>query len=178
MQIVKLVLGCAFLNCSKQWTHRVCFLWVTAPNSVPLLGYVSSESLPVFLPWIELPTIQSAPTYMWALFSISLQNTTNNNGFLDWAWWWWLPRSSTVEPARSRVQHKFNFSVLNKRDFKSIRDVRKYAPKQTVNWPRFAHGEFCVMQVYQGWDNSGRRFWHCSRAWVGKTPWPLSFIIS
>jgi hypothetical protein len=34
-----------------------------------------------------------------------------------------------------------------------------------------------VMQVYQGWDNYGRRFWHCSRAWVGKTPWPLSFII-
>jgi hypothetical protein len=28
-------------------------------------------------------------------------------------------------------------------------DVRKYAPNQTVNWPRCAHGEFCVMQVYQ-----------------------------
>jgi hypothetical protein len=33
------------------------------------------------------------------------------------------------------------------------------------------------MQVYQGWDNSSRRFWHCSRAWVGKTPCPLSFIM-
>jgi hypothetical protein len=43
-----------------------------------------------------------------------------------------------------------NFPVLNKRDFKSMRDVRKYAPNQTVNWPRCAHCEFCVMQVYQG----------------------------
>jgi hypothetical protein len=51
-----------------------------------------------------------------------------------------------------------NFPVLDKRDFKSMRDVRKYAPNQTVNWSRCAHGEFRVMQVYQGWDNSGRRF--------------------
>jgi hypothetical protein len=63
-----------------------------------------------------------------------------------------------------------NFSVLDKRDFKSMCDVRKYAPNQMVNWPRCALSEFCVMQVYQGWDNSGRRFWHCSRAWVSKTP--------
>jgi hypothetical protein len=34
-----------------------------------------------------------------------------------------------------------------------------------------------VMQVYQGWDNSGQRFWHCSWAWVRKTPCPLSFTI-
>jgi hypothetical protein len=26
-------------------------------------------------------------------------------------------------------------------------DVRKYAPNQTVNWPRCVHGEFCV-----NWD--------------------------
>jgi hypothetical protein len=63
-----------------------------------------------------------------------------------------------------------NFPVLDKRDFKPMRDVRKYALNQTMNWSRCAHGEFCVMQVYQGWDNSGRRFWHCSRAWVGKNP--------
>jgi hypothetical protein len=43
-----------------------------------------------------------------------------------------------------------NFLVLDKRDFKSICDVRKYAPNQTVNWLRCAHGEFYVMQVYQG----------------------------
>jgi hypothetical protein len=58
----------------------------------------------------------------------------------------------------------------DKIDFKSMRDVRKYAPNQTVNWPRCAHGKFCVMQVYQGWDNSDRRFWHCSGVCVGKTP--------
>jgi hypothetical protein len=60
----------------------MCFLW-TAPNCEHIgcvfyeslhqtvylvLECVSSESLPVFLPRIEWPTIQSAPTYMWALF--------------------------------------------------------------------------------------------------------------
>jgi hypothetical protein len=50
-----------------------------------------------------------------------------------------------------------NFPVLDKRDFKSMRDIRKYTPNQTVNWPRCAHGEFCVMHVYHGWDNFGRR---------------------
>jgi hypothetical protein len=70
-----------------------------------------------------------------------------------------------------------NFPVLDKRYLKSMRDVRKYTPNQMVNWPWCAHGEFCVMQLYQGWDNSGRHFWHCSRAWVRKTPCPLSFII-
>jgi hypothetical protein len=43
-----------------------------------------------------------------------------------------------------------NFSILDKSYFKSMCDVRKYTSNQTVNWPRCAHGEFCVMQVYQG----------------------------
>jgi hypothetical protein len=101
---------------------RVCFLW-TLPNSEHIgcvfceslhqtvylaLGCVSFDSLPVFLPRIEWPTIQSAPTYMWALLSSLLHNTTSNNEFLDWGWWWWLPRSSTVELARSRVQQQFS----------------------------------------------------------------------
>jgi hypothetical protein len=47
-------------------------------------------------------------------------------------------------------QFNTNLPVLDKRDFKSMCDVRKYVPNQTVNWPRCAHGEFCVMQVYQG----------------------------
>jgi hypothetical protein len=59
------------------------------------------------------------------------------------------------------LEFNTNFPVLDKRDFKSMRDVRKYTPNQTVNWTRCVHGEFCVMQVYQGWDNSGHRFWHC-----------------
>jgi hypothetical protein len=37
-----------------------------------------------------------------------------------------------------------NFPVLDKRDFKFMSDVRKYAPNQTVNWPRCVHGELCV----------------------------------
>jgi hypothetical protein len=47
-------------------------------------------------------------------------------------------------------EFNINFLVLDKRDFKSMCDVRKYASNQTVNWPRCTHGEFCVMQVYQG----------------------------
>ena len=55
-------------------------------------------------------------------------------------------------------EFKSNFPVLAKRDFQSMREFRSYAPNQLVNWQRCAHGEFCVMQVYQGWNNSGRRF--------------------
>jgi hypothetical protein len=51
------------------------------------------------------------------------------------------------------------FPLKGKSDFRSIRDVRSYALKQTALWPSCSHGEFCVMQVYQGWNNSGRRFW-------------------
>jgi hypothetical protein len=59
-----------------------------------------------------------------------------------------------------------NFPLKGKTDFRSVREVRSYAPKQTVLWPGCSHGEFCVMQVYQGWNNFGRRFWHCPYAWV------------
>jgi hypothetical protein len=38
-----------------------------------------------------------------------------------------------------------NFPVLDKRDFKSMHDVRKYTPNQTVSWQRCAHSEFYVM---------------------------------
>jgi hypothetical protein len=59
-----------------------------------------------------------------------------------------------------------NFPLKGKSDFTSMREVRSYAPKQSVLWPRCSHGELCVMQVYEGWNNSGRRFWHCPYAWV------------
>jgi hypothetical protein len=59
-----------------------------------------------------------------------------------------------------------NFPLKGKSDLRSMRDVTSYALKQTVLWPRCSHGEFYVMQVYQGWNNSGHRFWHCPYAWV------------
>jgi hypothetical protein len=43
-----------------------------------------------------------------------------------------------------------NFPLKSKSDFKSTRDVRSYAPKQTMLWHRCSHDDFCVMQVYQG----------------------------
>ena len=81
----------------------------------------------------------------------------------------WSGDDETVGPTVWTEQDpdfKGNFPVLDKRDFRSMRDVRSYAPNQPVNWPRCAHGEFCVMQVYQGWNHSGRRFWHCPYASV------------
>jgi hypothetical protein len=72
-----------------------------------------------------------------------------------------------------------NFPLKGNSDSRSMCDVRSYAPKQTVLWPRCSHGEFCVMQVYQGWNNSGRHFWHCPYAWVSnvhKFSHHLSFV--
>jgi hypothetical protein len=37
---------------------------------------------------------------------------------------------------------KANFPLKGKSDFKSTCDVRSYASKQTVLWPRCSHGEF------------------------------------
>jgi hypothetical protein len=51
-----------------------------------------------------------------------------------------------------------NFSLKGKSDFSSMREVRSYAPKQMMLWPMCSHDEFCVMQVYEGWNNSGRHF--------------------
>jgi hypothetical protein len=54
----------------------------------------------------------------------------------------------SIDPALwSQQDREFNnnFPVLDKRDFKSMHDVRKYTPNQMVKWPRCAHGEFCVM---------------------------------
>jgi hypothetical protein len=92
---------------TKQWTHKVCFLWVTAPNSVPStrvcflrvtarFSCLGSNGPPSSLLYCLHICEHSSP--------VSLHNTTSTNEFLYWGWWLWLPRSSTVEPARSRVQ--------------------------------------------------------------------------
>jgi hypothetical protein len=164
------------MNCSKYWTHRVCFLWDTAPNSVP--------STRVCFLWVtgrflapDWMTNHPDCAYIYVSTLLQSHFTTQQTTMSSWT------RAddddSIGQALWSQQDPEFNtnFPVLDKRDFKSIRDVRKYAPNQTVNRPRCAHNEFCVMQVYQEWDNSGRRFRHCSRAWVGKTPWPLPFII-
>jgi hypothetical protein len=57
---------------------------------------------------------------------------------------------------------KREFSVLQKRDFRSMHEVRSYTPNKPVLWPTCSHGERCVMQVYKGWGNYDRPFWHCS----------------
>jgi hypothetical protein len=64
------------------------------------------------------------------------------------------------------LESKGEFPVLHKRDFRSMREVRSYAPNKPVLWPTCSHGERCVMQIYEGWGNYGRRFWHCPLARV------------
>jgi hypothetical protein len=59
-----------------------------------------------------------------------------------------------------------NFQLKGKSDFSSMCEVRSYAPKQTVMWTRCSHGEFCVMEVYEEWNNSVRHFWHYPYTWV------------
>jgi hypothetical protein len=39
---------------------------------------------------------------------------------------------------------------MHKEDFRSMREVRSYAPNKPVLWPTCSHGERCVMQVYEG----------------------------
>jgi hypothetical protein len=48
------------------------------------------------------------------------------------------------------LDFKDNFPLNGKSDFTSMREVRIYAPKQSVIWPRCPHDEFCVMQAYKG----------------------------
>ena len=97
-QTVNLVLGCVSL-------------WVTTPNSEPStrvyflqiiarFSYPGSNGPPSSLLYCLHICEHSSP--------VSLHNTTSTNEFLDWGWWWWLPRSITVEPARSRVQQQFS----------------------------------------------------------------------
>jgi hypothetical protein len=63
-------------------------------------------------------------------------------------------------------EFKGEFPILQKRDFRSMCEVRSYAPNKLVLWPTCSHGERCVMQVYEGWGNYSRRFWHCPLARV------------
>jgi hypothetical protein len=63
-------------------------------------------------------------------------------------------------------EFKGEFPVMHKRDFCSMREVRGYTPNKPVLLPTCSHGERCVMQVYEGWGNYGRHFWHCPLARV------------
>lgn len=132
---------------------RVCFLWVTDHFSSH--GSNGPPSSLLHCPHICHLLISHASSQQPAMSS-------------------WSGDDASFGPAlwtEQDPEFRSNFPVLGKRDFQSMRDVRSYAPNQPVNWPRCAHGEFCVMQVYQGWNNSGRRFWHCPFEWVSKATW-------
>jgi hypothetical protein len=71
-----------------------------------------------------------------------------------------------LSSGRSKIHSsRGNFQSYT-RDFRSMRKVRSYVPNKPVLWPTCSHGERCMMQVYEGWGNYGRRFWHCPLARV------------
>ena len=93
---------------------------------------------------------------------------------------YWSGDDASVGPAvwtEQDPEFMSNFPALVKRDFKFVREVRSYVPHQPVNWQRWAHGEFCATQVYQGWNNSGRRFRHGPFAWVRQSTGLRSLIL-
>ena len=135
--------GCAFSEslpyANSYTTTRVCFLRVTTAFPFPRIEWLTTQA-------------SSLPTYMSPFSHTSSQQVAMSS---------WSGDDASVGPAvwtEQDPEFRSNFPVLGKRDLQSMRDVRSYAPNQPVNWPRCAHGEFCVMQVYQGWNNSGRRF--------------------
>jgi hypothetical protein len=141
-------------------SSRVCF----HRNSALVVGCVFTESLLCFPSHGSNgppPRQNSTSTYMYhpSLISFSHHSTMTSrsgdeNGFGPELW------------QQQSPDFVANFPLKGKSDFTSMREVRSYAPKQSVLWPRCSHGELCVMQVYEGWNNSGRRFWHCPYAWV------------
>jgi hypothetical protein len=123
----------------------VCFLKVTAP--IPF-------------PWIEGPTTHPSSTYITLFYDASSEQTviaSGSGGEYGCGPEFWEEQDP---------EFKGEFLVLHKRDFRSMCEVRSYAPNKPVLWPTCSYGERCVMQVYKGWGNYDRRFWHCSLARV------------
>jgi hypothetical protein len=111
-------------------TARVCFLRVTA--SIPF-------------PRIEGPTTHTSFTYITLLYDASPQQTamaSGSRGEYGCGPEFWEEQDP---------EFKGVFPVLHKRDFRSMREVRSYAPNKPVLWPTCSHGERYVMQVYEGW---------------------------
>jgi hypothetical protein len=120
--------------------------------------------------FVSLPTDRRAH-HPASLLLLPISSTIHSTAFIS--------QHSTMS-SWSRDEHSFglelwhrqsedfeaNFPLKGKSDLRSMCDVRSYALKQTVLWPRCSHCEFCVMQVYHGWNNSGRRFWHWPHACV------------
>jgi hypothetical protein len=107
----------------------VCFLKVTA--LIPL-------------PRIKGPTTHPSSTYITLLYDASSQQTAIDSG--SGGEYGCGPEFWEEEDP----EFKGEFPVLQKRDFRSMCEVRSYAPNKPVLWPTCSHGERCVMQAYEG----------------------------
>jgi hypothetical protein len=105
-------------------------------------------------PRIEGPTTYPSSTYITLLYDASSQQIAMASG--SGGKYGYGPESWEEQ----NPEFKEEFSILQKRDFRSMREVRSSAPNKPVLWPTCSHGERCMMQVYEGWGNYGRRFWH------------------
>jgi hypothetical protein len=111
-------------------------------------------------PRIEGPITHPSSTYITLLYDASSQQTataSGSGGEYGCGPEFWEEQDP---------EFKGEFPILQKRDFRSMCEVRSYAPNKLVLWPTCSHGERCVMQVYEGWGNYSRRFWHCPLARV------------
>lgn len=62
------------------------------------------------------------------------------------------------------------FSLESKADFTRESPLRGYDNRKE-EWPKCMHGEDCLVQMYIGAIDGGRRFFRCPRAWV----FPIAF---
>jgi hypothetical protein len=57
------------------------------------------------------------------------------------------------------------FLLESTSDFTRERPLRSY-DNRTEDWPKYRHGEDCVVQMYNDCDVGGRRFFRCPRGFV------------
>jgi hypothetical protein len=57
------------------------------------------------------------------------------------------------------------FSLESKSDFTRERPLRSY-DNRTEDWPKYCHGEDCVVQMYNNYDGGDRRFFRCPQGFV------------
>ena len=59
----------------------------------------------------------------------------------------------------------YDFPVESKKDFSRDRPLRGY-DNRLEDWPKYRHGEDCLVQMLHDDLEAGRRFFKCPRAWV------------
>jgi hypothetical protein len=59
----------------------------------------------------------------------------------------------------------YQFPPESKSDFTKECSLREYDNRKE-DWPKYMHGEDCLVQIFTEAIDGGRRFFKCPRAWV------------